>query len=56
MSSEVSTLKAELDLCRAELETEHQTHQKEKALHAWVVEVEKQRDAAAQEALKTWRL
>ena len=53
MSSEVSTLKAELDLCRAELETERQTHQKEeKALHARVVEAEKQRDAAAQEALK----
>ena len=47
LSSEVSTLKAELDLCRAELETERQTHQKEeKALHARVVEAEKQRDAA----------
>ena len=34
-SSEVSSLKAELDLCWAELETERQTHQKEeKALHA----------------------
>ena len=53
MSSEVSTLKAELDLCQAKLETERQTHQKEeKALHAWVVEAEKQRDAAAQEVLK----
>jgi len=49
----VSTLKAELDLCRAELETERQTHQKEeKTLRARVVEAEKQRDAAAQEALK----
>ena len=48
LSSEVSTLKAELDLCRAKLETERQTHQKEeKALCAWVVEAEKQRDAAA---------
>ena len=48
MSSEVSTLKAELDLYRAELETERQMHQKEeKALRAWVVEVEKQRDATA---------
>ena len=48
LSSEVSTLKAELDLCRAELETERQTHQKEeKALHAQVVKAEKQRDAAA---------
>ena len=38
LSSEVSTLKAELDLCQAELETERQTHQKEeKALHARVV-------------------
>ena len=53
LSSEVSTLKAELDLCRAELETERQMHQKEeKALHARVVEAEKQRDAATQEALK----
>ena len=53
LSSEVSTLKAELDLCQAELETERQTHQKEeKALHARVVEAEKQRDAATQEALK----
>ena len=52
MSSEVSTLKAELNICRAELETERQTHQKEeKALRVWVVEAEKQRDAAA-ESLK----
>ena len=49
----MSTLKAELDLCRAKLETKHQTHQKEeKALCARVVEAEKQGDAAAQEALK----
>ena len=48
MSSEVSTLKAELDLYRVELETERQTHQnEEKALRARVVEAEKQRDAAA---------
>jgi len=51
LSSEVSALKAELDVCLAELETEHQTHQKEKALRAWVVEAEKQRDAAV-ESLK----
>ena len=52
LSSEVSTLKAELDLYRAELETKRQTHQKEeKALRAWVVEAEKQRDAAV-ESLK----
>ena len=48
LSSEVSTLKAELDLCRAELETKRQTYQnEEKALHARVVEVERQRDVAA---------
>ena len=53
MSSEVSALKIELDLCRAEMETERQTHQKEeKALRARVVEAEKQRDAIVQEALK----
>ena len=53
LSSEVSTLKAELDLYRAELETERQMHQKaEKALRARVVEAEKQRDAATQDALK----
>ena len=35
LSSEVSTLKAELDLYRAKLETERQTHQnEEKALRA----------------------
>ena len=52
LSSEVSTFKAELDLCRAELETERQTHQKEeKALGARVVEAEKQRDVAV-ESLK----
>ena len=52
LSSEVSALKTELDLCRAEMETEHQTHQKEeKALHARVVEAEKQRDAVV-EAMK----
>ena len=52
LSSEVSSLKAELDLCRAELDTERQTHQKEeKALRARVVEVEKQRDAMV-EAMK----
>ena len=45
----MSTLKAEFDLYRAELETERQMHQKEeKALHAWVVEAEKQKDAAVE--------
>ena len=53
LSSEVSSLKAELDLCRAEMETERQTHQKEEqALRARVVEAEERRDAAVQETLK----
>jgi len=48
----VSTLKAELDVCLAELETERQMHQKEeKALRARVVEVEKQRDATVLQVL-----
>ena len=48
----MSTLKAELDLYRAELEIEGQTHQKEeKALRAQVVEAEKQKDAVV-ESLK----
>ena len=35
LSSEVSALKTELDLCRAEMEIERQTHQREEhALHA----------------------
>jgi hypothetical protein len=43
----------DLDLCRAKMETERQTHQREEqALRAWVVEAEKQWDAAVQEALK----
>ena len=49
LSSEVSALKEELDLCRADMETERQTHQKEeKALRARVVEAEKQKDAAVE--------
>ena len=48
LSSEVSALKAELDLYRAEMETKRQTHQKEKALCARVVEAEKQKDAAVE--------
>ena len=53
LSSEVSTLKADLDLLRAELEAERQMHQdEEKSLHARAVEIEKQRDAALQEARK----
>ena len=47
LSSEVTALKTELDLCRAKMETKHQMHQREEqALHARVVEAEKQRDAA----------
>ena len=35
------------------MEAEHKTHQKEEQrLRAWVVEAEKQRDAAIQEAIK----
>ena len=47
LSSEVSALKADLDLLQTEMEAERQTHQEEeKSLHARVVETEKQRDAA----------
>ena len=53
LSSELSALKTELDLCQAEMEAEHQMHQKEEqGLRARVVEAEKQRDSAIQEALK----
>ena len=53
LSSEVSALKIELDLCRAEMETERLTHQREEqALRARVVEAEERRDAVVQEALK----
>ena len=53
LSSELSALKTDLGLCQAELEAERQTHQKEeKSLRAQVVEAERQRDAAIQEALK----
>ena len=45
----VSALRAELDLCRAEMATECQTHQKEeKALRAQVVEAEKQKDVVVE--------
>ena len=47
LSSEVSALKADLDLLRAEMEAKRQTHEEEeKSLCARVVETEKQRDAA----------
>ena len=53
LSSEVSALKTEIDLCRTEMETERQTHKREEqALRARVVEAEERRDAAVQEALK----
>jgi hypothetical protein len=43
----------DLDLCRAEMEIEHQTHQREeKALRAQVIEAEERRKVAVQEALK----
>jgi hypothetical protein len=46
-------MKTELDLCRAEMEVEHQTHQREeKALRAQVIEAEERRDVVVQEALK----
>jgi hypothetical protein len=46
LTSEISVLKTNLDLFRAEIEIEHQTHQREeKALHAQVIEVGEQRDA-----------
>jgi hypothetical protein len=53
LSSKISVLKTELDLCRAEMETERQTHQrKERALHVQVIEAKEHRDATVQEALK----
>jgi hypothetical protein len=40
-------MKTELDLCRAEMEAERQTHHREKrALHAQVIEAEERKDAA----------
>ena len=49
LSSKVSALKIELDLCQADMEIERQTHQEEeKALRAWVVEAEKERDAVVE--------
>jgi len=53
LSSEVSSLKTDLDLLWAKLETERKSNQKEEmTLHARVVEVEKQRDTVAQELEK----
>jgi hypothetical protein len=53
LTSKISALKTDLDLCRAEIETERQTHQREeKALHAQVIEAEERRNVTVQEALK----
>ena len=50
LSSEVDVLKANLDLLRAELETERQMHQKEeKTLRARVVETETAAESAKNE-------
>jgi hypothetical protein len=47
LSSKISALKTELDLYRAEIEVERQTHQREeKALCAQVIEAEERRDVA----------
>ena len=47
----MDALKADLDLLRAELETERQMYQKEeKTLRARVMETEKQRDATVESA------
>jgi hypothetical protein len=46
LTFEISVLKTDLDLSRAEMEIEHQTHQREeKALHAQVIKTEEQRKA-----------
>jgi hypothetical protein len=53
LTSKISVLKTDLDLCRAEMEIERQTHQWElKALHAQVIEAEERRNAAVQETLE----
>jgi hypothetical protein len=53
LSSEISALKTEIDLCWVEMEVEHQTHQREeKALRAQVIKAEERRDAVVHEALK----
>jgi hypothetical protein len=53
LTSKISVLKTDLDLCRAEMEIERQTHQWElKALRAQVIEAEERRNAAVQETLE----
>jgi uncharacterized membrane protein YcgQ (UPF0703/DUF1980 family) len=47
LTSKISVLKMDLDLYRAKMEIEHETHQREeKTLCAQVIEAEEQRDAA----------
>jgi hypothetical protein len=47
LTSKISVLKIDLDLCWAEMEIERQTHQREeKALRAQVIEAEEQRNVA----------
>jgi hypothetical protein len=47
LTSEISVVKMDLDLCRAKMESERQTHQREeKALCAQMIEVEEQRNVA----------
>jgi uncharacterized membrane protein YcgQ (UPF0703/DUF1980 family) len=53
LASKISVLKMDLDLYRAEMEIERQTHQREeKALRAQVIEVEEQRNVAVQESVE----
>jgi hypothetical protein len=53
LTFEISVLKTDLDLSRAEMEIERQNHQrKEKALHAQVIKTEERRKAVVQEALE----
>jgi hypothetical protein len=53
LTSEINVLKMDLDLSRAEMEIERQTHQtEEKALRAQVIEAEERRKTAVYEALE----
>jgi hypothetical protein len=53
LTSEISVLKIDLDICRAEMEIERQAHQREeKALRAQVIEAEERRNAVVQEILE----
>jgi hypothetical protein len=47
LTSKISVLKMDLDLCQAKMKIERQTHQREKkALRAQVIEAEERRNAA----------